>query len=138
MNDRIQTTNVETRSERVILSSGFGLPWSFVVWTRALTEHAKDCLFLRSDFFSNENKRRLVGVERLQIPASGNKIKKLRPISETHESFRAIHVWRQTVRETFEAVAGKNFPGAECERLELRLMLVFGWRDCFLTPNTKQ
>src|SRR5437660_1645974 len=113
MNDGIRTKNVETRTERVILSS-FWLrasfvirASSFVVWTRALTEHAKDCLFLRNDFFPDENKHRLGGLERLQIPASGNKIKKLRPISETHESFRAIHVCRQTIREAFEAVAGK-------------------------------
>src|SRR5947207_14312874 len=56
------------------------------------------------------------------------------------ETYRPDHVRGQSLRKTFEAIAGENVVRGECERLEFWLMFVLGRRDLFLTRlrDTKQ
>ena len=90
------------------------------------------------DFLADENELGLGGLERLQIPASGNEIKKLHSLRETDKAFRSMHARGQAVRETFETIMHKFFIGRERERLELRLMFVLRRRHLSLPPDPEQ
>ena len=132
-------TNVETRSERVILSSFWlRLPSSFVVWVRARFERAEDRWFLGRDFFADEDQVRTIRLERLQVPAAGHKIEKLRTIRKKHEAFRPMHTCGQTVCKAFKEIVRKSFVGAECERLEFGLMFVLRRRHLSLPADAEQ
>ena len=105
---------------------------SFAVWFRALLERVKNRRFFRSDFLADKNQLRPIGIERLQVPAASDEIEKLRAILEANEALRPKNARGQSVRETFEAIAGESFVRTECERLELWLMFMLGRRDLFL------
>ena len=81
---------------------------SFAVWFRALLERAKNRRFFRSDFLADENQLRSIGIEWFQLPAAGDEIEKLHAIGKADETFRPDHPRGQSVRKTFEAIAGEN------------------------------
>jgi hypothetical protein len=76
---------------------------------RARIECAEDRWFLRRDFFADKDQVCAIRLERLQVPASGHEIEKLRTIRKKHEAFRPMHVRGQTVGKAFKAIAGKSF-----------------------------
>src|SRR4029450_2390972 len=94
--------------------------------------------FLGGNFIADKNELGLRGLERFQIPASGTEIEKLRAVLEAHETFSAMHVRGQTIREALEAIAREIFVGGEYERFEVGLMLVFRPRHFFLAPDPEQ
>ncbi len=89
----------------------------------AFSQCVKNRGFLLSDFLSDKNKLGAVGLERLQLPAAGHEIEKLRAIAEADETFCPEHARGQAVREALETSARKSLVRSKRERFELELML---------------
>src|ERR1041384_7277151 len=93
-------------------------------FSNTFVQRAEDCLLLRRDVFSDEDQFVAICIERLQFPAAGDEIEKLRAIFEANEAFCPYHSRGKVMCETFETIAVKCFIGTKSERFEFWLMLV--------------
>src|SRR6266496_631915 len=64
----------------------------FVIWissffSDAFIERVENRLFFRSDALSDEDQFSAICLERLQLPAAGDEIEKLRAIGQANEAF---------------------------------------------------
>ncbi|OLE42643.1 MAG: hypothetical protein AUI36_24195 [Cyanobacteria bacterium 13_1_40CM_2_61_4] len=121
-----------------VLRHSFDLrPSCFFISTRAFIQRVENCFFFRSDFFPDKNQLGPISLKRFQVPAAGDEIEKLRRIGQADEAFCANHARRQAICKSLKTVARKNFIGTECERFELRLMIVFGRRHFFFASDAE-
>src|SRR5438034_3544438 len=112
--------------------------WSFVIFDGAFIQRAENPLFFHVDFSSDKDQFGATCLERLQVPAAGDEIEKLRAIREANKAFCPNHARGQAVGEAFEAIARKCFIGTKRERLELELMLVLQTRDFLFAADAEQ
>ena len=68
----------------------------------------KNRRFFPSDPFPDKHQFGAICLERFQLPAASDEIEKLHAIGKADETFRPDHVRGQSVRKTFEAIAGEN------------------------------
>src|SRR6266516_1925337 len=121
----------------MLIALSFGFRHSFVMrassfFNDAFSQCAKDRRFFRSDFFSDKDKFGAIRLERLQLPAPGDEIEKVRAIGEAHEAFCPNHSRGKTICKSFKAIARKSVVRPQRERIEFELMLMLRARDFFL------
>ena len=104
----------------------------------AFIERVENRLFFRSDALSDEDQFSAICLERLQLPAAGDEIEKLRAIGQANEAFCPNHARWQAVCEACKAIARKSFVRTERERFEIELMPVLRARDFFLASYAEQ
>ena len=95
----------------------------------AFLECTHERFSFRSNFPADKHEFSVIAFERLQIPTTGDKVEEPCAVTEAHETFRANHVCRQAVCESFEAISRENFVGSEYKRFEFQLVLMRGRRD---------
>src|SRR5438128_12407281 len=127
----------------MLIALSFGFRHSFVMrassfFNDAFSQCAKDRRFFRSDFFSDKDKFGAIRFERLQLPAPGDEIEKVRAIGEAHEAFCPNHSRGKTICKSFKAIARKSVVRPKRERLEFELMLMMRARDFFFASDAEQ
>src|SRR5262245_25806906 len=72
---------------------------------RAFLQCFNNRFFCRWDIFPYKDQLRSARIKRLQLPAAGHEVEKLRAIGKTDETFRPNHAGRQIICEPFKTIA---------------------------------